>query len=88
MDQFRAALAAKDINHTIFTDHALSKFLHARKGDVERAVTLVQSHFAWKKEKFNMEPHEMPTAEQAQHWPLITNRKCPEWTVAWTEPKP
>ena len=30
----------------------------------------------------------MPTAEQAQHWPLITNRKCPEWTVAWTEPKP
>merc|ERR1712159_75674 len=45
-----------------FSDAQLAKFLAARKGDVSRALTLIQGQVAWKKEKFGMAHLDTPSA--------------------------
>jgi len=55
------------VSETAFCDASdaqLVKFLYARKGDVDRAAELVQSHCEWKMMKWQMAPLDLPTAAE------------------------
>ena len=55
------------VSETAFCDASdaqLVKFLYARKGDVDRAAALVQSHCEWKMMKWQMAPLDLPTAAE------------------------